>query len=88
MLFLCPCPGPGASDRQTADRNVPRPPETDQLRGIHRSPVHTRASPGQSFHLEDCGLQPPHPVSVVRVCLLVMELQPIKMQSEALVGQM
>lgn len=81
-------PGPGASYRQAADRDVPSPAETDQLRGLYWRSVHSCAFAGQSLHAEDRGLQPPYPVSTVGVYLCIIELQPIKMQSEALAGQM
>lgn len=87
LLFSSSCPGPGASDGQAADWNVSSSPETHQLRGVYRSSLHTCATSGPSLHLEDGRLQPPHPVSPLALCLLVVELQPIKMQSEPLVGQ-
>lgn len=65
-------PGPGASVGPAADRDVSGPPETDHLRELHRGFVHARAPPGEGLHLEDGGLQPPHPVSTPRyVCLFV-----------------
>lgn len=72
LLLSCYYPGSGASDGPAADWDVSGPPETDHLRELHRSFVHTRAPPGEGLHLEDGGLQPPHPVSTPRcVCLFV-----------------
>lgn len=59
------CPGPGASDGPAAHRDVARPAEADQLRGVHRRAVHARAPPGPSLHAADGGLQPPHTVSAI-----------------------
>lgn len=59
--------GPGAADRPAADRDVPRPPETDPVRELHRGSVHARAPAGPGLHPEDRGIQPSDPVSAAAV---------------------
>lgn len=59
--------GPGAAERQAADRDVSRPSETDPVRELHRGSVHTRASAGPGLHPEDRGIQPSDPVSAWEV---------------------
>lgn len=61
--------GPGASDRQAADRDVSRPSETDPVRELHRGSVYTRASAGPGLHPQDRGIQPSDPVSAAAVRL-------------------
>ncbi|CAF98720.1 unnamed protein product [Tetraodon nigroviridis] len=80
-----PPTGPGAADRQAADRDVSRPPETDPVRGLHRGSVHARAPAGPGLHPEDRGIQPSDPVSAAPLGLLLGLLPPVGLQNCRLV---